>query len=104
MARQAGAFGAHPVFEIGDNRPALPLPSRQAVIGRHAVDFALNGEELIDPTDGLDCQRRLAQIGQLEELAPAMAPACRLGDRPRPAPALIEIAEAGISIGLRMPA
>ena len=103
MARQPGAFGAHPVFEIGDERPALSLARRQPVAGRHAVDLALDGEDRVDPPDRLDRQRRLAQIGQLEELAPAMAPARRLGDRPRLAPAVVEIAEPGIGIGLEDP-
>ena len=101
MTRQAGTFGAHPLFESGDNWPALSPPHRQTVTGRHAIDRALDGEEFIDPTDGFDGQRRLSEIAQLEELAPAMAPARRLGDRPGLAPAVVEIAEPGIGIGLQ---
>jgi len=56
MARQAGALGAHPCFEIGDDGPALMLARRQAVAGREAVDLALDGEEFVDATDRLDCQ------------------------------------------------
>src|SRR5512143_1657017 len=68
-----------------------------------AVDLALDGEDCIDTLDRLNRQRRLAQIGQLEEVAPSVAPARRLGDRPRLAPAVVEIAEPGISIGLEDP-
>jgi hypothetical protein len=101
MARQAGAFGAHPLFESGDNWPAFSPSHQQALGGRHAVDLALDGEEFIDPTDGFDGQRRPPEIGQLEELAPPMAPARRLGDRPGLAPAVVEVAEPGIGVGLQ---
>jgi hypothetical protein len=51
------------LFESGDNWPAFSSSHQQAPGARHAVDLALNGEEFIDPTDGFDGQRRLAQIG-----------------------------------------
>src|SRR5579872_6391201 len=60
MARQPGTRGAHPLFEIGDNRPAFPLSHRQAVAGRDAVDRALNGEEFVDARD---CQEFRAEVG-----------------------------------------
>jgi hypothetical protein len=101
VARQSGALGAHPCFEIGDDRLAFPLPRRQAVRGRQAIDPTLDGEEFVDAPDGRDRQRRLPQIGQLKELAPAVAPARRLGDRPRLAPAVVELGEPGIGVGLQ---
>ena len=101
MARQPGAFGAHPVFKIGNNRPAFALPRCQPVAGREAVDRALDREELVEAPDRRDRQWCLAQIGQLEELAPAMAPTRRLGDRPGFAFAAIQFAEPGIGIGLQ---
>ena len=101
MTRQPGALAAHPLVEIGNNRPAFPLPRCQPVAGREAVNRALDREELVDAADRRDRKWRLAQIGQLEELASAMAPARRLGDRPGFAPAVIQIAEPGIGIGLQ---
>ena len=100
MARQPGAFGAHPCFEVGDDRLGFPLPHRQPVAGRLAVDPALDGEDLVDAPDRFNRQRRFAQIGLLEEVAPAMAPTGRLGDRAGFAFAVVEIAEPGIGIGL----
>jgi len=100
VARQAGAFGPHPFFEFGDERHDAPLARCHALGRRSAVDLALDGEDCVDTPDRLDRQRRLAQIGHLEEVAPSMAPARRLGNRPRLAPAVVEIAEPGISIGL----
>src|SRR5689334_11273023 len=73
--------------------------------------FPVPGQKLAEPGDGMigdagehvgePGQRRLSEVGQLEELAPAMAPARRLGDRPWLAPAIVEIAEPGIGIGLK---
>ncbi len=54
----------------------------------------------VDAPDRLHRQRRLPEIGQLEEVAPAMAPARRLGDRTGFAPSIVELAEPGIGIGL----
>jgi len=51
------------------------LAHGQTLAGRQPVDLALDREDGVDATDRLDRQRRLSQIGQLEELAPAMAPA-----------------------------
>jgi hypothetical protein len=99
VARQPGAFGAHRFFEIGDERLGFPLPHRQPVAGRLAIDPALDGEDRLDALDRLDRQRRFAQVGLLEEAAPAMAPASRLGDRTRFAFAVVELAEPGIGVG-----
>ena len=81
-------------------RSTLLLPCHQAVAGQETVDRAIDGEQRIDAAGHLDRQRRL-QIGQLEEVAPAMAPARRLGDWARFAFAVVELAEPSISIGLK---
>lgn len=101
MARQPGAFGAHPRFEIDDDRLGFALPHRQPVAGRLAIDPALDGEDRVDAPNRLERQRRLAQIGLLKEVAPAVAPARRLSNRAGSAFAVVEIAEPGISIGLQ---
>jgi hypothetical protein len=79
------------------------LPHRQPVAGRLAIDRALDGEDLVDALNRLDRQRRLAQIGLLEEVAAAVAPARRLSDRAGFAFAIVEFAKPGISIGLQNP-
>jgi len=80
VARQPGAFRAHPLFKIGDERLGFVLPHRQPVAARLGVDPALNGEDLVYASHRVDRQRRLAQVGLLEEVAPAVAPKGRLGD------------------------
>jgi hypothetical protein len=47
-------------------------PHGQPVAGRLAVDCALNGEDFVDALNRLDRQRRFAQIGLFEEVAPAV--------------------------------
>jgi len=103
VTRQPGAFGAHPPFEFTDERPDPFRAEREPLRGGDAVDLALDREDLVNAAHGFDGQRRFAEIGQHEEFAPAMAPARRLGDRAGPAPGIIEIAKAGISIGLEDP-
>jgi len=100
VARQAGAFPPHPFLQLANERSDA-LPARRHALGRRAaVDFALDGEDRIDAADRLARQRRLAQIGQFEEVAPSMAPARGLGNRARFALSVVEIAEPGISVGL----
>src|SRR5215207_5468154 len=100
MARQPATFGPHPFFKLVDERPALMLARRQTVADRQAIDLSLDSEDLVDAADRFDRQRCLSEIGHLEEMAPAMTPARRLGDRPRFALAVIELAKSGISVGL----
>jgi hypothetical protein len=45
MARQTSALGAHPLFEIDDDRLGSPLPYSQPVAGRQTVDPALDRED-----------------------------------------------------------
>src|SRR5207248_1817196 len=91
---------SHPFFGVGDERLALMLAHRQTVADRQAIDLALDREDLVDAADRFDRQGCLSEIGHLEEMAPAMAPARRLGDRPWFALAVIELAKPGISVGL----
>ena len=93
MARETGALAAHPGLELGDQRGDLGLPDRETGAGVEAVDRPLGVEDGVDADDRLAGERRdrrrlLAaaggggDVGELEELAPAMRPAQRLGDRP----------------------
>ena len=52
----------------------LLLADGQALLGRQAVDGALGVEDGVDPPHRLDRERRLGEIGQLEEVAPCRAP------------------------------
>jgi hypothetical protein len=63
--------------------------------------LALDSKDLVDVANRLDRQRRLPEIGQLEEVTPAMAPTRRLSDRAGFAFAVVEFAKPGISIGLQ---
>ena len=103
MARQPRSLGAHPALQLGDKRRDAVLPDSQALAGRGAVDRALDREDRVDAVNRFDRQRCLPQIGELEELAPPMAPACRFGNWTRPPPGVVEIAEPGIGVGLEYP-
>ena len=87
VPRQPGAFGEHPSFELADKRPDPILADREPLLGHSAVDLTLDREDLVDPADRFDSERRFAKIGQDEEFAPTVAPAGRLGDRAGSAPA-----------------
>jgi len=103
MTGQPGAFGTHPSRELADKRSDPVLTAREPLLGLSAVDLALDREDLVDPADRFDSERRFAKIGQYEELAPAVAPAGRLSDRAGSAPGIVEITKPGISIGLEGP-
>jgi len=103
VTRQPGAFGAHPPFELADERPDPFLAEHEPLLGGDTVDLALDREDLVNAAHRFDSQRRFAEIGEHEEFAPATAPAGRPGDRAGPAPGIVEIAKAGISIGLEDP-
>ena len=66
---------------------------RAAFIGGKTIGGALDGEDRIDPRHGLDGDRSLLQIGQLEELATGMRPAGRLADWARLATRFVQPAE-----------
>src|SRR5215470_5302303 len=67
---------------------------------RLAIGVALDREQRIDAFDCLDCDRRLVEPCQIEELAPRMCPAHRLDDRARLAVCVVEAIEARIGIRL----
>src|SRR6266851_7176181 len=100
MARQPGTLGTHPSFKVGDEQRHALLARRQPVTGRTTVDLALDGEDRVDAAHRLQRDGRFAGVGDDEELAPAVSPARRLGDRPGFAPAVVEITETGISVSL----
>lgn len=93
MPGELCAVLAHPGFEFIDERSASFPAGGQALLGRHAVDLALDGEERVDAGDGLEGDRRDRRsfaatpgierdVGEHEELAPCMSPAQGLDDRP----------------------
>ena len=57
-------------------RGRVLLAQRKALIFGDAVQRALDIEHRVDAAHGLERQRRLGDIGQHEELAPRVAPAC----------------------------
>jgi hypothetical protein len=88
VARQTCTFGAHPDFEIGHHRGTLLLSCSFAGGDVQAVDRMFDVEQDTDLADSLQRQRRDGlwrsvrrpssgagfDFGQLEELAPGMAP------------------------------
>ena len=54
---------------------SAPAERRRRCSDRQTIDRALGIEDGVDPPHGLDRERRLAEFGQLEEVAPAMRPA-----------------------------
>ena len=72
---------AHITLERGDEWLRAILPDRAPRVGRLAVDFALDGEQLVDTAHDLDGDRRLGELGEVEEVAPPVRPACGFDDR-----------------------
>ena len=83
LGGELGVLLAQPVAQGFDQRAAALLADALALVGRQAVDLALDGEQRIDASDRFDGDRRLGEPGQVEELAPRMGPARRLDDRSR---------------------
>jgi hypothetical protein len=79
------------------------LRNDAALLGRDAVDLALDREQLVDPLHRLDGDRRLLQLRQFEEASAGVRPASGLGDRTRLASGLVQPAEAGEGVGLHDP-
>jgi hypothetical protein len=52
---------------------AVGIVALHQCIRPECEDPALDGEELVDAPHGLDRDRRLLQLGQFEELAPAVS-------------------------------
>jgi len=60
-----GALLAQPPPQFDDKRPAALIAHAHALLWRHAIDLALNGEQHIDAFDCLDGDRRLVDLCQL---------------------------------------
>ena len=88
-------------LQIEDEGLRLLLSCRDALGRASAVDGALDGEDLVDAAHRFDGDRRLRQLGDVEQLAAAVGPACGLDHRRRPAPAVIKVVVARIGIGLQ---
>ena len=84
------------------------LPDVEANLGRMTVDLAFDGKDRIDPGNRLQRHRRYrigwftlasggGNIGELEELAPRMAPAEGTGHRRRFAAVPVEVIVAAIT-------
>ena len=104
VSRELAAFGSHPLLKKGDEWYDPDLPDGVPLRGRQTVDLTLDIEDCVDPAHRFDRQRRLGKIGKLEQMASAVTPTCRFGDRGRLAAYSIEIVEAIIGIGLQDPA
>ena len=117
MARELGALLAHPGLELGDERGTLGLARREPLIGVEAVDGTLDLEQRVDAPDGLErdggdhggvlsfglASGARGDVGQHEELAPAMGPAARLQDKAWTSIGFVELAESAVSVGLQDP-
>jgi hypothetical protein len=110
MAGETAPLAPHPELEVRDQRDDLGLPHGQTGAGVEAVDRPLGTKDGVDADYGLVRERRDrgclpaapgggGDVGELEELAPAVRPAERLGDRSGRAAVLVEAPEAGIGIG-----
>jgi hypothetical protein len=117
MARELGAFLAHPGLKLGDERGTLGLARYEPLIGVEAIDRTLDLEQGADAPDGLERDGRderwrhalgLAlgtgrDVGQHKELAPAMGPAARLQDQARTSIGFVELAESALGVSLQDP-
>ena len=115
MAGELDALIPHPGFQGADKGSAPVLAHRQALGGGQAVDFLLDGEDGVDPLhrlqgDGGDhrvlgafrlAPCALGDVGQLEQLAPAVAPAQGLEDRARRPRRFIKLVVAAIGVRLQ---
>jgi len=73
---------------------------RRALDGGQTDHGALDREDRIDPAHSLDSERRMGDLGKLEQLAPPMGPAPGLDCRPGVAAGAVEIGKPGIGIRL----
>ena len=101
MTRHAGALGPHPTFQFGDKGRHAGFAYHPPLLDRAAIGLALGRKDVVDATHRLGGQRGFAGRGQGEEVASPMAPTRGLGDRPRIPLGIVQIAKAGVSIGLK---
>src|SRR3984885_10003451 len=116
-ARELGALLSHPGLQIGDQRRAELLSNGATPFRTLSVDRPLDLEQLIDPTDRFQRQRRdrrrlfalrlatgiLGQIRHYEERPPGMDPTGGFQDRTGRAAALVKLAIAFIGVSLGDP-
>jgi hypothetical protein len=81
MARQPGAFGAHPCLQLVDQRFDPLLAGGEPLLRHRAVDLSLDRKDLANAAHRLDGAGCLVQIGQLEELTSAVRPAASVVGR-----------------------
>jgi hypothetical protein len=90
----------HPDFKIGNERPRLFTAHGKPLLGRFAVNAALDLEEHVDTTYSFAGDRRLSLFHQVDKLPPAVAPAGRFKDRSRLPLSLVELVVSIKGIGL----
>src|ERR1700733_10776007 len=82
---------AHPDFKLGNERPRSFTAHGKPLLGRFAVNAALDLEQHVDTTHSLAGDRRLSLFHQVDKLPPAVAPAGRFKDRSRLPLSLVEL-------------
>jgi hypothetical protein len=110
MAGQPGPLVAHRAFERAHQRRNAGRAHRQALLCR-SVDLALDRADRVDLAHCFKRERcavflawgRLGEIGQDKEFPPPVAPAGRLGDRPRTSLGVVEPIEPAVGVGLKNP-
>src|SRR6266853_490363 len=78
---ELAALLAQPSLQCRNKGPAALVTHPLALLGRLAVDLALDREECMDTFDCRDRDRRLVDPRQIKKLAPRMRPAGCLDDR-----------------------
>src|ERR1700746_3168904 len=99
---------AHPAFELADQRCNAGRAHRQPLLCRQSIDLALDREDRVDLAHCLERERRplslargrLGKIGQDKEFPAPVAPARRLGARPRASLGVVTPIAPAISVGL----
>jgi hypothetical protein len=83
VTRQPGAVVLHPALQVADQGLNALVPDGAPTLGRRTIDLAFDRQALVNAVHRLGRQRRSPQIGQLEELAPVVAPARGFDDTAR---------------------
>jgi len=102
FAADAGEGGGEEVLQVGEERERALLAYGVAVFGRMTVDLGLDLEQHGHPLQRLLGDRGTGGGVDLEQLSPAVRPACDL-DEPSVAAArvgLVEAVEAGVPVGV----
>jgi hypothetical protein len=70
LADSLARFWRSQFLQFEDQRPAALIAHAHALLRRHPVDLALDGEQGIDALDRFDRDRCLLEPGEIKELAP----------------------------------